>query len=83
MNASLDMVGPVQARLAAGTLCDIAGDPALTGQAEPIKTCLAHGSKAWTRRDYIFVPRMLRREILQVIPLHAYGLDVHTPLLVR
>ena len=64
-----------------GVIQDIAGLGHLNGGVGPLATCLAHGSKERTRRDYVLASAELMPFIQGIERLEGAGYDVHAPLI--
>eukprot|EP00969_Alexandrium_andersonii_P026663 1163261-Alexandrium_andersonii.AAC.1 len=56
-NAELSDLPSFQLQIAEGTLVDVAAERHLNGGLPPLRTCMAHGAKGLTRRDYVLASR--------------------------
>eukprot|EP00969_Alexandrium_andersonii_P338596 14964718-Alexandrium_andersonii.AAC.1 len=81
-NAAPEDLPPLLAAIGGGILHDIAAMEPLTEQSEPLRTCLAHGSKSRTRRDFVFT-NSLGLQIVGAVKVFWEGaFDVHKPIVV-
>ena len=77
---SLDNTPVLAERLACVEVIDVARIQALTGQEQPITTCLAHGAHRETRRDYALISKHIIGWVKRVARIEGAGFDVHWPL---
>eukprot|EP00969_Alexandrium_andersonii_P069125 3049683-Alexandrium_andersonii.AAC.1 len=81
-NCHVQTIDVLSERLQDGRVHDIAACPHLTGQEEGLRTCLGHGSKEHTRRDFVLLSGNLMSCVRRVSVDGAGGFDVHLPLVV-
>ena len=80
LNCEVSSIPLLDELVSQGTLHDLGANLALTKGGPPAPTCQAHGAKAPTRRDYVFMPTALLGMVSQFQVLDAKGYDVHSPI---
>ena len=83
LNCEPSKIGCLADALTDGFLYDIAAMKVFTGKDEALNTCLAHNTKNWTRRDFVFASRTLLPSIEAVTTIEGAGFDVHLPIQIR
>eukprot|EP00969_Alexandrium_andersonii_P068923 3039835-Alexandrium_andersonii.AAC.1 len=70
INCDYETIPALRQAVEVGSLIDIASRADLTGQDAPLNTCVAHGSLAPTRRDYVFIQPTMRSWVQHVYVHH-------------
>ena len=69
----------IQDALRSRNLWDAAAMPNLTGQQQPLLTCLAHRATTQKRRDFVLLSPVALRWAVKIEARDGAGHDVHTP----
>eukprot|EP00969_Alexandrium_andersonii_P072071 3180485-Alexandrium_andersonii.AAC.1 len=79
-NTDINAVPALREAVLEGSLMDTGAQEHLTSSSAPLSTCLAHGAKSMSRRDYILISRSLIQFAARASVGESGGFDVHHPV---